>query len=219
MSDEHISDNKTPNSGRSPVDMSKDDLQNEEDWKDEQSDSRSDSHSDTDAVYDERSFHPTKSKKVWIILTGIFLIIAVAVLYVYQAGDTKTILGNQPIPQSPYAYGTPAAVTTPINIPAQQPTRRPPIDNANELNRAAVLQPIPSQNTNTGQNLVRCPKCSTTGIPVCSSCGSVMKPLSNTANSNLFYCPSCGTVGTPVCPQCGTRMSLCTNSAHLAAAP
>jgi len=219
MGDQHISNNETPDRSRSSVDMNRDDLQNEDDWEEEQSSSGSGSHSDTDSVCDERSFHPTKSKKAWIILTGIFLVIAVAVLYVYQAGDTKTILGNQPIPQSPYAYGSPAAVTTPINIPAQQPIRQPPIDNANEVNRAAVLPSIPSPNTNAGQNLVRCPRCRTSGIPICSSCGSVMKPLPNAANSNLFYCPSCGTVGTPVCPQCGTRMSLCTNSAHLAAAP
>ena len=41
---------------------------------------------------------PIHNRKIWFTLLVIFLVIAVSVLYVYQAGDRKTILGNQPIP-------------------------------------------------------------------------------------------------------------------------
>lgn len=217
MSDQHISNNKTPKGNRSSVDMDEEELQDEEEWQEERSDRNAGASSNGEVGYEADVLHPARSKKVWIILTGIFLVIAVAVLYVYQAGDTKTILGNQPIPQSPYAYGSPVAMTAPINGLPQQPIGNPPRENQNEVNRAAVVPPVPSQNTTNSQNLVRCPQCRSTGIPVCSSCGATMKPLPG--STNLFYCPSCGSVGTPVCPQCGTQMSSCTNSAHLAAAP
>lgn len=146
--------------------------------------------------------------KAWLILAGIFVVIAVAVLYVYQAGDTKTVLGNQPIPaQQPMAYAQPAALNvsggggvlpvTPV------PSMPAPFD---RLAQAGVAPPPPAMGFQ-GPSAVRCPQCGTDGVPLCSSCGAVMRPLQPGSNSGLFSCPSCGSVGVVICPRCGAQMT------------
>ena len=56
-----------------------------------------------------------------------------------------------------------------------------------------------------GTNMVNCPRCGTSGLPICSSCGAVMKPLRD--GSGLYACSSCGTVGIPICPKCQGHMT------------
>ncbi len=125
---------------------------------------------------------PLGGAKILGILAVIFLIIAVSVLYVYQAGDSKTILGNQPITTaqgSPVGQAVvPAAA---VNVPARLPL-----------------------NGGGSELAAQCPQCGTIGLPMCSKCNTVMQPIDQ--RSGLYVCPKCGTVGLPICPSCGGHM-------------
>jgi len=128
--------------------------------------------------------NPAASRKVWITLGAVFAIIAIAVLYVYQAGDDKTILGNQPIPAALQEGGAGAAAGV-------QP------------NAGGAMFAAPGS---AGAGLTaHCPYCGNDGLPMCSKCNTVMQPLGG--NSGLYACPSCGTAGVPICPRCGSRMT------------
>jgi predicted RNA-binding Zn-ribbon protein involved in translation (DUF1610 family) len=126
------------------------------------------------------------SRKVWIILAVIFVIIAVAILYVYQAGDRKTVLGNQPIPANRDLLQAQPMQPAALHVPGGGGLHAP----------AAAA--------GAGSPAVRCPHCSTGGLPLCGSCGTVMQPL---PGSRLYSCPACGTVGLPICPRCRAQMA------------
>ena len=130
-------------------------------------------------------FNPVGNRKVWITLVVICAIIAVAVLYVYQAGDDKTILGNQPIPAALPEGGAAAAEGAPPTVRGQ-------------------AFALPGGGAG-GSLTVKCPYCGNDGLPMCSKCNAVMQPLGG--NSGLYACSSCGTAGVPICPRCGTRMN------------
>jgi hypothetical protein len=131
---------------------------------------------------------PMGNRKVWTVIILIFVAIAVAVLYVYQAGDSKTILGNQPIPAGQAVAGG-GAVTAAINLaPSAAPQRAP----------AALGGDVP-------QLAAQCPVCGDLGLPMCSKCNTVMQPLDTAPG--LFVCPSCGAAGLPICPRCGGHMA------------
>jgi hypothetical protein len=51
-------------------------------------------------------YKPRPNLQVWLILGGIAFVVAVAVLFIYQAGDKKTILTMQPL--EPAAFGAQA---------------------------------------------------------------------------------------------------------------
>lgn len=126
--------------------------------------------------------NPLSSRKVWGILVVIFVAIAVAVLYVYQAGDPKTILGNQPIPAGQGVQLGAGAAT------------------------AAAPVPVPvGGGMVTGGLATRCPVCGNTGLPLCSKDNAVMQPIDR--GSGLYVCPTCGAVGMPICPRCGGHMA------------
>lgn len=139
------------------------------------------------------------SSKTWAILAGIFILIAVAILYVYQTGDSKTVLGNQPIPAQPVVgYGQPVALHVPNGGH---------VHNARAEGGVRPSQPSVSRSAGEpSQSSVQCPKCGSKGVPLCSSCGTVMNPLGNDPSSGLFSCPSCGVVGVMICPRCGSSM-------------
>lgn len=148
---------------------------------------------------DTTYFRPMPSRKVWGILGVIFVIIAVAILYVYQAGDRKTVLGNQPIPANrdfipaqPVQPIQPAA----LHVPGGGGLHVPPA--------ATMPQALPPAFTGPSSQAVRCPHCSTMGLPLCGSCGTVMQPL---PGSGLYSCPACGAVGLPLCPRCRAQMT------------
>ena len=152
-----------------------------------------------DKHYDEP---PIKGRKFWGILILVFIVISVAVLYVYQVGDNKTILGNQPILEAqPYPAPTQAAVNIPVGGQDQV------------LQVGANAQPTMSQAVNrvgisgAGSTSVRCTHCGEQGMPLCSGCGAVMQSLSASGNPQLFACPHCGSVGLPICPMCGGQMT------------
>jgi predicted RNA-binding Zn-ribbon protein involved in translation (DUF1610 family) len=151
------------------------------------------------AEYNTAFLKPIQGRKVWVILALILVGIAVAVLYVYQAGDRKTILGNQPIPA-----GQPNLQAVPV-IGAQNV----PMGGAQNVPMGGQVQPPPAPDTwaNGGAftNVVTCPHCALSGLPVCSSCGAVMKLLGD--GSGLFVCTSCGVVGVPICPRCRGHMT------------
>jgi len=160
--------------------------------------------------YNTPFFKPVQGKKTWVILSLILVAIAVAVLYVYQAGDRKTVLGNQPIP---------AGQANPQVAPILQAA---PVVGAQNVPVGGQIQNAPGADPWAGAgaspNMVTCPHCGTTGLPVCSACGAVMKPLGD--GSGLFACPSCGTVGIPICPRCGGHMSAAGQTgARMAAQP
>jgi uncharacterized paraquat-inducible protein A len=132
---------------------------------------------------------PMSGRKAWVILSLILVGIAVAVLYVYQAGDRKTVLGNQPIPA--------------VGIMNMGQTLNP-VPNApagGHLHQMPTVQ-APAGGTST---MVTCNACGTNGLPVCGVCGLAMKPLPT--NPGLFVCTACGSVGMPMCPHCGGAMS------------
>ncbi len=59
------------------------------------------------AADDEFEYYkPRPNLQVWLILGGIAFVVAVAVLFIYQAGDKKTILTMQPL--EPAAFRNPA---------------------------------------------------------------------------------------------------------------
>jgi predicted RNA-binding Zn-ribbon protein involved in translation (DUF1610 family) len=125
---------------------------------------------------------PMGNRKIWIVIAVIFVAIAVAVLWVYQAGDSKTVLGNQPIPAG-------GATTAAVNTPGVGPlpgAAAPFGDGAPQLG-------------------AQCPNCGETGLPMCSRCNTVMQPLDQPAG--LYVCPSCGVAGMPICPRCGGHMA------------
>lgn len=172
------------------------------------------SNEEEEAEYDTSFYKPMQSRKAWAILALILVIIAVSVLYVYQTGDKKTILGNQPIPAGQSnMFASPAAVTFLGPAPAL------PMSGAvNVPMGGAVLNPSPvggaapagipaaARNNLVAQgNPVQCPRCATQGMPFCSGCGAVMQPLNSAAGT--YVCPVCGTVGVPICPRCGGHMS------------
>ncbi len=147
---------------------------------------------------DDTFFTPLQGWKAWVILTGIFVAIGVAVLYVYQAGDTKTILGNQPIPaDDQYVYVMPAAVNVPVGGSVQAPAKQAPKKPA--AGQAATGAPAAPKQTAT------CPICNTTGLPVCAGCGAVMQPINGAPG--VYACPVCGMAGVPVCPSCHQAMA------------
>lgn len=132
---------------------------------------------------------PMRTRKVWIVIALIFFAIAVAVLYVYQAGDPKTILGNQPIPAGQSAAGAGGATTAAMNNPM-----------GGHLHRA------PARLGGGGAPLAaQCPVCGDLALPMCSKCNTVMQPLDQAPG--LYVCPSCGVVGSPICPHCGGQMT------------
>jgi predicted RNA-binding Zn-ribbon protein involved in translation (DUF1610 family) len=153
-------------------------------------------------IYDSSFFQPIHRTKVWIVLILIFVAIAVAILYVFQAGDRKTILGNQPIPAG-QILAEPAQPRTPVqplhSMPRPGLTQNVPT--GGKINPKFAANTMPR--TQGAQTQVRCPRCQTTGQPLCSGCGSLMRPLSS---GGLFVCPSCGNVGLPICPNCKTQM-------------
>ena len=154
---------------------------------------------------------PRHSRRVWVLLALILVVISVAVLYVYQAGDKKTILGNQPIPAG-------VGNTAPeINIGngQQQGAINLPIGGGMLALQAAAKAPLPPDPS--PQTMTTCPRCNTQGLPLCAACGAVMRPIEN--GSGLFVCPSCGSVGMPICPHCGAHMIAANSrpSAQLAA--
>lgn len=136
------------------------------------------------AAFDERPATSglLSNRRVWIVIAVIFVAIAVAVLWVYQAGDSKTVLGNQPIPAG-------GAVTAAVNVPA-----------------GGALQNAPAPLGGGGPQLgARCPICGELGLPMCSRCNTVMQPLDRPVG--LYVCPSCGLAGMPICPRCGGHMA------------
>ncbi len=136
---------------------------------------------------DEKELRPVRDRKVLIILMVIFVVIAVSVLYVYQAGDRKTVLGNQPIPAGQVNVG-PAPVA--FHVPVVGVPSSPATGGGAE-----------------SQSTVNCPVCSTKGLPICSSCGSIMQPIGQGGAGGLFACPRCGAAGLPICPRCGGHMA------------
>jgi len=164
-----------------------------------------------DSEYNNSFFKPMNSHRVWLILALVLIVIAVIILYVYQKGDRKTILGNQPIPAGQAFMNTPppvgqslANITAAFNVPFGGNMLPNPIGNQVQ------------NNFNAGnKNTVQCPNCHATGLPICSACGTIMQPLSNNAGLGLFVCPFCGSVGLPICSQCGTRMSTTPGIGHL----
>ena len=150
----------------------------------------------TDPEVAADSFRPVKGWKVWGVITGVLLVIAVGILYVYQAGDRKTILGNQPIPAAiNNMYALPAAANIPVGGAVQSPLAAGP----NLVQRSA--------NSAQGKTTLTCPNCGATGLPVCATCGAVMQPVNQGTANQLFACPVCGTVGVAVCPHCHALMS------------
>ncbi len=149
---------------------------------------------------------PMQGKKVWIVLSAILVVVAVAVLYVYQAGDKKTILGNQPIPigqlnapNSPVAGGV-------QNVPLGGGVQNVPLGGGVQnvpFGGGSIQAPATG---GAAASTVLCPQCAMTGLSVCTSCGTVMQPLGD--GSGLFACPSCGSVGIPLCPRDGAHMTL-----------
>ena len=139
---------------------------------------------------DQAARLPSQNARTWALLVLILVAIAVAILYVYQAGDRKTVLGNQPLPSGDaLAFGQALpGVGALIPVAPAQPVAPVP--------RAASSQAV----------VVRCPGCGTQGVPVCASCGALMRRLDPGAGSALFVCPSCGAAGVPPCPRCRARM-------------
>jgi predicted RNA-binding Zn-ribbon protein involved in translation (DUF1610 family) len=172
----------------------------DEDWSEDPGE-------EAESYYDSSFFKPMQSRKAWVILVLILVVIAVAVLYVYQAGDTKTILGNQPIPTGQSnLVAQPAGVTVPVaggamNLPVGGGLIETPMGVRGIQEN---LQVVPHGHA-TRSIAVQCPSCGTGGIPVCSACGSAMRPLN--PGADIFVCPSCGTVGVPICPRCGGQMT------------
>lgn len=157
---------------------------------------------------------PMQGKKVWIVLAGIMVVIGVVVLYVYQAGDRKTILGNQPIP-----VGRLEQQNVPVGAGEGSMAIGPGAQDAPVGGGLQIVQHVPPPaRGGAARNTVQCPQCSMQGLPVCSPCGVVMQPLGD--GSGLFACPSCGLVGIPICPRDGVHMTLAsTGNPTLAAAP
>jgi hypothetical protein len=117
-------------------------------------------------------------RSVTAILVLIPLVIMMSVLFVYQAGKEKTIQDSVPVPTIPSNNPTqPAVFNTPATI---------------------------GDRTTTQGCFIQCPRCSTKGIPVCSSCGAVMQII-DLAHST-YVCPSCGRIGVPICPRCCEHM-------------
>lgn len=141
--------------------------------------------------YNAPFFNPMQGNKVWMILALILVVIAVAVLYVYQTGDRKTVLGNQPIPAGQPNMQNGMMMGGAQNVPIGGQMR--PLAAAIPGNSGQIVAPV------------GCPHCSMTGLPVCGSCGTVMRALND--GSGLFACPSCGAVGIPICPHCGGHMN------------
>lgn len=164
-----------------------------DDWPEEQDGAsfpeESEATYESELLGEEPFLRPMSGRKVWVILGLILIGIAVAVLYVYQAGDRKTVLGNQPIP----AVGM-MNIGQPLAVVPNAPT-------GGNLQQAPVEQNLAVGNS----TMVSCHNCGTKGLPVCATCGSVMKPLPG--NSALFVCTTCGSVGMPICPHCGGSMS------------
>jgi predicted RNA-binding Zn-ribbon protein involved in translation (DUF1610 family) len=148
---------------------------------------------------------PLRGPKAWIVLGVIFLAIAVAVLYVYQAGDRKTVLGNQPIP----------AVQLPSQVVPSTGNSFPVALNVPGGGRREIGPEGPPAPGQTGGAQLNCPVCHTPGLPICASCKTVMQPL---GQGGLYACPTCGLVGLPICPRCGHNMSKPKNMAQHAAA-
>jgi len=145
-------------------------------------------------------FRANRGIKVWIMVAGIFVVLAIGVLYIYQAGDTRTVLGNQPIPAGQIlAVANPA----PQNVPALGSTAAEPTQPL-LVPSAPPAIPQPSAAPAEADGPIRCPRCHTVGLAVCASCGAAMQPMND--NSGLHVCPSCGTVGIPICPRCGAHM-------------
>jgi len=223
MDNQHKPEEETVAQGRNPSSHQKRSSSDENrDWEGEHA--FEDLEDSPGVEYHSSFIKPMQSRKVWFVLAGIFLVIAVAVLYVYQAGDTKTILGNQPIPQQTYIYATPAALNVQQGAAAPSvhihPVQVNPLQPSLGAGVGSLVNPgaAPSGRAGTTSTVV-CPHCNTQGIPVCSSCGKVMQPLQNGSNSGLYVCPTCGKVGVPVCPKCGGQMVRTNTQAHLAAAP
>ena len=147
---------------------------------------------------------PFSGPKAWLILVGILLLIGVAVLYVYQTGDTKTILGNQPIPTL-QAFLSPHVPA--LNVPSGGQLRGSMAAPALQLPPQPAAPAAAPPDGTQSRTLVQCPRCGATGLPLCASCGAVMQRLGNDPTSALFVCPLCGAVGMPICPYCGAGMA------------
>jgi hypothetical protein len=56
-------------------------------------------------------YRPRPNLQVWLILGGIAFVVAVSVLFIYQAGDNKTILTMEPMQPAVFANPAPAVAT------------------------------------------------------------------------------------------------------------
>jgi hypothetical protein len=182
-------------------------------------------------------YHYRPQKQAWAILGVVFFVVGVAVLWVYQTGDRKTILSKKELEPKAQAQVT-AAIGAPIDVPMAPPyaaTAPPAGCTANNCalgGRTVADAPGPVAPAPIGGTGWDTPSPSAPGGPdviaamatpdqptaavsaLCPRCGSRAMPLCHRCNSimlplggPLFYCPQCGTVGTPPCPYCGSRMT------------
>ena len=132
-----------------------------------------------------------KGKYNSTILVLIGMAIIAAIVFVYNKGKTKALLGNQPYPAA-----------SPRVVKSQTGDRG--VTNMSSGGRlvgrtAGTVNITPSSNC-----LMQCPQCGAQGVPVCSNCGAVMQ--SHKPAAGLYVCPKCAMVGTPVCPSCRVNM-------------
>jgi len=181
-------------------------------------------------VYDY--YRPRPNLQVWLILGGIAFVIAVAVLFIYQAGDNKTILTMEPMQPAaftpgrnagncaqpgmcgaqPVAFSSQRGACGGVNCPTGGRSTSSGNGGANPSLAAAALPPTFQQSArvppsyaptpNAAAQPAHCSRCGANAMPICAHCGAVMLAL----NESLFYCPQCGAVGSPPCPYCGVRM-------------
>lgn len=142
---------------------------------------------------------------------GIVFVIVVAltivslVTFVFQTGKDKTIWSDQLTSNSGASQSQiPGAGPIPQTI-----VHRTRVGGVHFHTRSATpiqtVQSLPQSAMGTQKTVtIHCPVCNTQGIPVCSSCGSVMQGFSGMRQS--YVCPTCGQLGVPICPRCGAHM-------------
>jgi len=159
-------------------------------------------------------FRPRPGPQVWLIIAVAAIIVGIAVLFVYQTGDTKTILSKKPIlpvatasvlppgtgqncPGGGGCLGTPAAAAPPSGFAQNCPNGGGCLGTP----AAAASPPGLGQNCPGGGNCFGAP------ARVGSSAGILPAAASAlTGAAQPAVCPRCGNQAIPLCHHCNSIM-------------
>jgi len=171
-------------------------------------------------------YRPRPNLQVWLILGGIAFVIAVAVLFIYQAGDNKTILTMEPMQPAAFTPGRNAGNCPQPGMCGAQPVAFAQGQNGGNCPQPGMCgaQPVAFSSQRGACGGVNCP---TGGRSTGSGNGGANPSLAAAALPPTFqqsarvppsyaptpnaaaqpaHCSRCGANAMPLCAHCGAVM-------------